>query len=162
MCNYMKGSLSVSVFIKRIEHILTYQRLIDGKLYPECFANHKKGSYNTYCHSAKTRNLELSITNDDYNSITENPCHICGKINNELNENGIDRIDSSVGYILENTKSCCAECNYMKIDYGFDDMLTKCILIYNLHKNTDHKIEVVIRTNRFTMRSSIKNDEISS
>ena len=40
MCNYMKGTLTPDVFLKRIEHILTHQGYINGKLYPEYFANH--------------------------------------------------------------------------------------------------------------------------
>ena len=41
MCNYMKKSLSVEVFIRRIEHILTFNNVIDGgNLSPELFGDH--------------------------------------------------------------------------------------------------------------------------
>lgn len=47
-CNYMKGSTSEEVFIKRVEHILTFQGKITGNLYPDCFANHKSAYYSNY------------------------------------------------------------------------------------------------------------------
>jgi hypothetical protein len=72
----------------------------------------------------------------------------CGKLNSSKNENGIDRVDNSTGYNLENAKACCAECNYMKIDYNWDNMIQKFIQIHNIHKTTTFENEI-IRTNRF-------------
>lgn len=148
MCNYMKGSLSVSVFINRIEHILTHQNIINGKLYPEYFADHKKCSFSQYRNRAICSGLDFLISEIEYNDITKNNCYICGKLNSSKNENGIDRVDNSTGYNLENAKACCAECNYMKIDYNWDNMIQKFIQIHNIHKTTTFENEI-IRTNRF-------------
>lgn len=150
MCNYIKGSLSVSVFIKRIEHILVYQKIIAGKLYPECFPNHKKCSYIQYCKRAEKNGIDITMSFSDYNVITENPCYICGKINDNCNENGIDRVDNSKGYILENVRACCAECNYMKIDYCIYDLFEKFSLIYENSKNIILELqETNVRISRF-------------
>jgi len=150
MCNYMKGSLSKSVFIKRVEHILTFHNKILGKLYPDCFANHKKTTYNQYTTRAINMGIEFTITKADYDSITDHTCYICGKPNDENNENGMDRLDSSKGYTLNNIKACCAECNCMKIDYTFDSIIEKFILINNKHKGETVLInEENIRNFRF-------------
>jgi len=133
MCNYMKGTLGFNVFIKRIEHILTYQGIISKRLYPECFANHRKCTFNQYRNRAINMGLEFSIIESQYNSITDDNCYICGKTNDENNENGIDRIDNKRGYVVDNIKSCCAECNCMKIDYDLHDILEKFMKIYSIH-----------------------------
>jgi hypothetical protein len=144
----MKGSLSVSVFINRIEHILTHQNIINGKLYPDYFADHKKCSFSQYRNRAICLGLDFSISEFEYNDITKNNCYICGKLNSSKNENGIDRVDNSIGYILENARACCAECNYMKIDYNFDDMIRKFTQIHNIHNTTTFENNI-IRTCRF-------------
>ena len=137
MCNYMKGSLSESVFIKRACHILTHQNIVSRNLYPECFAHHKKCSYNQYRNKAVNMGIEFSITIDDYTAITSTNCYICGKENGENNENGMDRLDNKHGYTIQNIKACCAECNCMKIDYDFQDILLKFASIYQHYKDFD-------------------------
>jgi hypothetical protein len=44
--------------------------------------------------------------------------------------NGIDRIDSSIGYTLDNTVSCCNMCNRMKSDFLQNEFFNKIELIY--------------------------------
>jgi len=135
MCNYMKGSTCEEVFIKRVEHILTFQGKIQGNLYPECFANHKSGRYSDYRRRALKKQLDFVITPDDYNSIIKKDCYLCGKKNEDSHKNGIDRIDNNVGYISSNVKPCCCECNYIKKDYETSDLFEKFNLIYENHKN---------------------------
>uniref|UniRef100_A0A6C0HCA8 HNH nuclease domain-containing protein n=1 Tax=viral metagenome TaxID=1070528 RepID=A0A6C0HCA8_9ZZZZ len=135
MCNYMKASLSIDVFIKRAEHTLTYQNRINGNLYPECFPNHKCLPYYRYKSRALEKQLDFSITKEDYNDIIQNACFLCGKQNNENHTNGIDRMDSKKGYVLDNINACCSECNFMKRDYDYNDFINKLLLIYEKHKN---------------------------
>lgn len=147
MCNYMKGTLNHNVFIHRIEHILVYQGKIQGKLYPGVFANHKRGTYKQYRASAITRNLEFAITEKEFNDITNMDCYICGKENTTDNKNGLDRYNNDIGYKNNNIRGCCAECNYMKMDYNFHEMIDKFVLIYEKHKdklldNTSDKLRV--------------------
>ena len=86
-----------------------------------------------------------------YNEITSQCCYICGKINDESNENGMDRLDNNVGYLMENIKACCAECNCMKINYNFDDILEKFYLIHNKHNDSIIlNSETMLRNYRFS------------
>jgi hypothetical protein len=47
--------------------------------------------------------------------------------------NGIDRIDSSQGYTLNNTVSCCNMCNRMKSDFSQEEFFKQIKLIYIKH-----------------------------
>lgn len=144
MCNYIKGSCSDEVFIKRIEHILTFQNKISGNLYPQCFANHNSSSYSVYKSRAIKKQIDFLITISDYKNIVNNECYLCGKKSDETHINGIDRYDNNKGYILDNTKTCCCECNYMKKDYIFDDIINKFMLIYEKNKNTYIDNDVIV------------------
>ena len=153
MCNYLKGSTSDDVFIKRVQHILTFQQKIIGNLYPECFANHISVSYSSYKSRATKKQLEFSITHQNYDDIINNDCYLCGKPNDDNHTNGIDRLDNSKGYLIDNVKSCCCECNYMKKDYDFDDIINKFILIYENHKNNQCCENVLITNNNIIVRN---------
>jgi len=156
MCNYLKGSTSDDVFIKRVEHILTFQNKIIGNLYPECFADHISVSYSSYKNRAIKKELEFLITNQDYHHIIMNNCYLCGKSNNDNHTNGIDRFDNMKGYLIDNLKSCCCECNYIKKDYEFDDIINKFILIYENHKNNQCCENALITNNNIIVRNSNK------
>lgn len=143
LCNYMKGSTSDDVFIKRVEHILTFQNKVNGNLYPEYFASHKGCSYNDYKYRALKKQLDFLITVPDYEKIIQGDCFICGKKNGECHKNGIDRMDSTKGYLLDNVNSCCGECNYMKKNYELDDIMNKFMLIYIKHENDAEEDELV-------------------
>lgn len=130
ICNYMKHSLSINVFIKRIEHIIKYT-IFEEVLYPDIFADYKNSDYNNYKKSAKTRNLELTITSDEFYREVEKDCYICGKQSIvDKHINGLDRVDNTKGYIIENIKSCCRECNFMKNTSSYDEFIDKCKRIY--------------------------------
>jgi uncharacterized Fe-S cluster-containing MiaB family protein len=48
--------------------------------------------------------------------------------------NGIDRIDSTIGYTISNCVPCCTICNYMKQSFSQDVFLKQINKIYN-HQN---------------------------
>ena len=144
MCNYMKRSLSGDVFVKRIEHILTFNGEAEGKKYPELFGDHLT-NWSKYKDSALRKQLDFTITPNNFDEITKNPCYICGKEDTKTHKNGIDRYDNDVGYLSENCRPCCGECNYMKRDYSYDDMFSKFKIIYEKNKkNGEMKAENIV------------------
>jgi hypothetical protein len=104
---------------------------------------------------AKTRGLNFEISYDDFLSISCKECFYCGEINKrnkwayvgsaanssfiesvqnrELYNsmiNGLDRLDSSLGYTMDNIVSCCGICNRAKMDLKLDDFLSHIKKIY--------------------------------
>lgn len=85
--------------------------------------------YNGYKHRAKRKNLEFSVDRSEFRALTTMSCHYCGaKASNEAVRkragtsvaayayNGVDRVDSSLGYTKGNMVPCCKTCNIAKSD----------------------------------------------
>jgi hypothetical protein len=140
MCNYMKKTLSADVFIARAEHILTFNSIVQGNLYPEIFSEHNC-SYSHYKDSALSRNIEFAITQEDFEKVVKKNCYMCGKSTSQTHTNGIDRYDNDIGYVVKNLRPCCGGCNYMKRDYSYEDIFCKFRLIYK-HNLEKPKFEV--------------------
>jgi hypothetical protein len=134
MCNYLKRVLDKDIFIKKIEHILSYQKIINGNYYPHYFVDHNNVFYKSYKNNANDKSLEFVISEEEFYEITKSNCYICGKTNSDKHKNGIDRFDNKLGYTIENSKSCCGDCNIMKRIYSFEELLEKFALIYEKHK----------------------------
>ena len=139
MCNYMKGSLDEIVFIKRAEHIASFNNLIENKKYhPDVFNNYIVGvTYNRYKNTAFNKNNIFEITKPQFNEITDKNCYLCGKKTvTYIHRNGIDRFNNLIGYNFENCRPCCGNCNYMKREYKYEDVLNKFKKIYEKHSQT--------------------------
>jgi hypothetical protein len=82
--------------------------------------------HHTYKRNAKLRNLEFSLTTEQFYNLTKGNCHYChiqpsnnvkyaGRKKSEPYVcNGVDRVDNSLGYTVENSVSCCSICNRAK------------------------------------------------
>jgi hypothetical protein len=80
--------------------------------------------YTNYRRRAKMKNISFELSKEIFKSITSQNCFYCGskphqKIQMYFNSgfylyNGIDRIDSSKGYTLNNIVPCCGTFNYAK------------------------------------------------
>ena len=88
--------------------------------------------YRGYKKHAKERNLEFHLTKEDFKSLTEKSCYYCGAkganksttySGSEYTYNGVDRVDNSKGYILENCVPCCRTCNRAKLDMSVEEFL---------------------------------------
>jgi len=77
-----------------------------------------------YKNSAKRRNIEWLLTDDEATVVLERECFYCGK-EPELS-NGIDRKDNDGPYIMTNIVTACKECNWMKGTVHIDDFLEQC------------------------------------
>lgn len=65
---------------------------------------------------AVKRGLTVSITFEQFVNIVSKPCVYCGFYAEE-SVTGVDRIDSTRSYVIENCVSCCGVCNIMKSDH---------------------------------------------
>jgi hypothetical protein len=91
------------------------------------------GRYRT---SARVRELPFELTEDQFKAITSCNCSYCGAppaqrvqqstLAPAYTYNGVDRIDSSRGYVFGNCVACCTMCNRMKMDYPAIDFVAHC------------------------------------
>lgn len=132
-----------------------------------CFTNlHPKGTTSCGCHhkqiiaskrpwetefkryistTVKKRNLTFNLTIDEFKKICQQHCFYCGQapstkmhVSNGL-KNGIDRIDSTIGYEINNVVPCCRICNDMKGALSKELFLSKIKDIVN-HLNCELSI----------------------
>jgi hypothetical protein len=84
--------------------------------------------FNCYLARCKKKEIGFSLSYDEFESLIQKPCVYCGEISSR---GGVDRVDSSVGYIVENCVPCCEICNTMKMDMALSDFLIKIEKIYH-------------------------------
>ena len=104
------------------------------------YQSHVSILYKGYKKGAEERNLEFCLTKVEFREIIEQDCAYCGAkprlrhtnkmCSGEYRANGIDRVDSSLGYIISNCVPCCSECNYMKNTMEKDKFLEHVRDIY--------------------------------
>jgi len=97
-----------------------------------------------YVWSAKSRNLELTLTASEFDALIAANCHWCGcppdKTHTSnggvsLNWSGIDRIDPAKGYIASNCVACCKICNMAKGAQSVDEFLSWVYRVYMLQNS---------------------------
>jgi len=107
--------------------------------------NHRSPSYRWHLlkRNGKKRNLEVSLTREQFEEISKQPCYYCGGYLD--NDSGwgshIDRINNYFGYTIDNSVSCCDFCNRIKQDLltaGETKAVIKIII--EMRKNNDSKI----------------------
>ena len=95
-----------------------------------------------YRKSAKDRGLSFKLSKEQFRVLTQGDCCYCGRSPNQRRGtrkkgkiqgfiyNGIDRINSKIGYEISNCVSCCKFCNIGKGDRDSQDYLNHIKKIY--------------------------------
>jgi len=91
-----------------------------------------KGKYSTYKKGAKERGYSFDLSKDEFKLFWQKDCSYCGS---PINTIGLDRIDSSIGYQIDNIVSCCYMCNRMKLDHTKEEWIAQMCLILK-HQGT--------------------------
>lgn len=98
----------------------------------KCFDTYKKAEANrslpdplmkklSWCKkSAKDRNIEWNISDQTALSLIQSKCTYCDKL---VAFNGIDRINSEIGYVDTNVVACCSVCNIMKHEHTVENFI---------------------------------------
>jgi len=145
ICNFMKGDESPNTFIHHTEHILTHLGIVPGRRFET--KNTKKVSFARYKQRAEKKKLDFVFTEETFEQEIRKDCYLCGKQNSDNHCNGLDRVDNKRGYVLDNVRSCCGNCNYLKNDYSYDVVIEKCKLIYE-NKPAEIEITPVVRVKK--------------
>lgn len=91
---------------------------------------------------AKSRGIQYSLGDDQLRSIASSSCHYCGvQPSNYIQVarqdlktviyQGVDRIDSSNGYLPDNVRPCCKDCNRAKAELSDQNFKNLIARIYN-------------------------------
>jgi hypothetical protein len=90
-------------------------------------------AYYGYIRSAKRRGLSFNISADLFRAVSQQNCYYCGtepttpkrqeRHNGKFPYNGLDRLDSSIGYEEDNIVPCCRTCNNAKWTMGETEFL---------------------------------------
>jgi hypothetical protein len=107
--------------------------------------------YRTYKTNAPKRGHNFLLSFEEFNNIISQRCYYCGEEPKEASKellkargdthqptikyNGIDRIDPTKDYTLDNCVPCCSVCNYMKHTQQEEDFLNQIAKIYNFRIN---------------------------
>jgi len=111
-----------------------------------------------WCHykkGARERNLEWALTEEQFRELTKSPCYYTGREPSQVAHsastnkrvklgleplpggyyvyNGIDCLDSTVGYTLENCVAACGDANKAKLEMTHDEFITLCKEIASRH-----------------------------
>lgn len=84
--------------------------------------------FHSYKNAAEKKGVEFNLSKKDLANLIFENCFYCGSLPGQkwkivskrihlgkfMFYNGIDRIDSNIGYSNENCRTCCKNCNYMK------------------------------------------------
>lgn len=96
--------------------------------------------------NAKTRKISVSLTSSDVERLIFNNCFYCGanpeprKVRGlNIKSNGIDRVDSSLGYEIENCVTCCKQCNLAKLSYSQEEFLEWINRVYLYQQGLTHE-----------------------
>jgi hypothetical protein len=93
-----------------------------------------KCKFNKLKHRARKRNIEVTLTFEQYCQIVESgKCFYCDEPLPVMGH-GVDRIDSSIGYVYSNCRSCCQFCNIMKSDGSEQEFIRRCSKVVDTFK----------------------------
>jgi hypothetical protein len=94
--------------------------------------------FEIYKLNAKTRSYAFDLTIEQFTSLIFLRCHYC-KIEprtvmntnrTTLLWNGVDRVDNSIGYTIDNCVTCCELCNHMKGTLNENEFLISVYKIF--------------------------------
>lgn len=112
----------------------------------ECTAT-EHNFYTQYKFSDPVRNrkLDFNLSLKEFIKITNSSCYYCGSAPFNLrfshskkesqNLNGVDRVDSSKGYVTDNVVSCCTICNMAKSNSSLENFLNWIEKVYTYQNN---------------------------
>lgn len=97
-----------------------------------------------YKRSAKRKSLVFELDREYFQKVTSSACHYCGKPPSKMvcqrgslhlayMCNGIDRVNSEVGYIVSNCVAACSDCNFAKRQMTSEQYLDHCksVVLHN-------------------------------
>lgn len=90
--------------------------------------------YRVWLSAVRRRGQITDISFENYKILITSDCSYCGGKVEGDKYNGIDRMDSSIGYEMSNSVPCCYSCNIMKSDLEVSEFKKHILKIVNYLK----------------------------
>jgi hypothetical protein len=153
----MKNTLNEATFILMCIHIATFNKRVKIRLVPHVFNDYKGVPFSGYKHRATKMEKAFELSREEFDDLQKKlPCYICNRMNTKNHCNGVDRIDNNEGYTLENSRTCCGDCNLMKKILSHEDFLTQVARIAKRHKDRLQELLDSWSPSRFTKNNENK------
>ena len=93
----------------------------------------KISEYKVAICEARMRKLEFSLSYEEWLNVVTQNCYFCGRLPYQIGrnqsknipltflKNGIDRFENSIGYTIENSRTCCKYCNFFKANRSYEE-----------------------------------------
>lgn len=82
-----------------------------------------KAKYARYKLGALNRGLTFELTYEEFITHWDSNCVYC---KDPIETVGLDRVDNTLGYTVDNIVDCCSTCNYMKHKMDSETFINKC------------------------------------
>lgn len=102
--------------------------------------------YKLMLKSAKSRNIKVTLTYNNYRKIIKGKCFYCGTSLSTENGYSIDRFDNNKEYSIDNSLGCCWDCNRSKGTKSHLEYYRWMNRLLN-HQKKLHEIELKMRKN---------------
>ena len=98
-----------------------YRKHLSRKARERQLANPIQHAWNNYRRSARDKGKAFEISRERFEEFVTDKCIYCDAAPSPIN--GIDRVDSSDGYVEGNMVSCCSRCNIAKSTMTVSDFI---------------------------------------
>lgn len=116
VCNKTKQCLDTVTFIERSSYIASVSNVSEPDLDSSIWHDTKPRyvTMSQYQKRSRETGKVFQLSREEFDNLTMKPCHFCARPSSATHKNGIDRLDNNFGYVIENCRSCCGQCNIAK------------------------------------------------
>lgn len=98
-------------------------------------------SFKFWINSIKKGKHSNKLNFEQWKKLSRGNCYLCGappnqrlqNVVSDLKRSGIDRVNSSLGYSMENCRPCCKDHNIMKKDHSLEKFINLCQKVVNYY-----------------------------
>jgi hypothetical protein len=126
-CNRSKGKVDPITFIERNRHI-SFIAGGSGEL-TTSWSQVGRQTFIKYRNVILKSGKIFELTKNEFEELRAGKCNYCSRQTTDTHSNGIDRLNSDIGYVIENCVTCCRDCNMMKQTETVTDFLNRVFKI---------------------------------
>ena len=89
-----------------------------------------------YRNRADRDGKEFTLSDDEFYGLIDRPCYMCDRFSYDfMTISGIDRVNSSIGYIPSNCLPCCTRCNIRKHVSSLEELYEWAKIFQDAYEN---------------------------